>query len=104
MQHAYQTLKNENRNLDYDCYSCHVTGAFDKDGPAHPKQFVGALENVGCESCHGGGQEHVRTGKDIKISKPSKDGCLDCHDGIRDEGRFEFNRYMELVRHACVGN
>ena len=30
--HAYQTLKNENRNLDYDCYSCHVTGAFDKDG------------------------------------------------------------------------
>ena len=102
--HAYQTLKNVNRNLDYDCYTCHVTGAFDKEGPAHPKQFEGVLENVGCESCHGAGQEHVSTGKNIKIPAPSKEGCLDCHDGIRDEGRFEFNRYMELVRHACVGN
>jgi predicted CXXCH cytochrome family protein len=102
--HAYQTLKNVNRNLDYDCYSCHVTGAFTKGGPTHPKQFVGEFENVGCESCHGPAGEHVSTGSKSQFAKPSQDVCTNCHDGIRDQGRFDFNNYMESVRHACIGD
>ena len=89
---------------DYDCFSCHVTGAFDENGPTHPKQYVNVLQNVGCESCHGAGQNHVLKGEKPTITKPSKEGCISCHDGIRDEGRFDFEDYMENVRHACIGN
>ena len=102
--HAYQTLKNENRQLDFDCYSCHVTGAFDVQGPIHPKQFVGILENVGCESCHGAARQHIANGERTSFSKPTKEVCTKCHDGIRDEGRFDLETYMERVRHVCIGN
>ncbi|MFT4979142.1 MAG: hypothetical protein ACI8S6_005052, partial [Myxococcota bacterium] len=57
---AYATLQVENRELDRDCYSCHVTGAFDAEGPQQPGQVSPKLHGVGCESCHGAGRDHAR--------------------------------------------
>ncbi len=71
------------------CYYCHTTGY------GHPGGFVslektGDLANVGCESCHGPGSEHVASGGDSdaiagkgKISM--KETCEKCHNPKRIE-------------------
>ena len=57
--------------------------------------------NVGCESCHGPGREHVESSgvKDM-IRQPSIESCTECHDGIKDEGRFDPAIYYPKIRHT----
>jgi len=98
---AYATLQVEERELDRDCYSCHVTGAFDEKGPQHPAQVTPLLQAVGCESCHGPGREHAKApAADGKVSRtPGEATCVQCHDGKQDEGRFSFAEYLPKVVH-----
>ena len=96
--HAYDTLVKENRHLDADCYSCHVTGA-GLGGPTTP-HAVGSLKNVGCESCHGPGQEHLgAAAKGYIMNPPAQAICTHCHDGEQDGGRFDFDSYLPKVAH-----
>ena len=99
---AWQTLVDQRRQVDLDCYACHATGAFHEEGPSHPSE-VGQLQNVGCEACHGPGRDHVRdplTGP--MVANPPEATCLQCHDGERDEGRFDFATYRPKVVHSAT--
>ncbi len=96
---AWATLERDGREQDLDCWSCHVTGAHHAQGPQHPSQ-AGGLENVGCESCHGPGRAHVSAPSKSNIQRdPAVDVCTDCHDGVKDEGRFDHAMYRAKVEH-----
>ena len=96
---AWATLVDVERERDLDCWSCHVTGAHHPQGPQHPSQASG-LEDVGCEACHGPGQAHVSApAKSNIVLDPGVEVCTDCHDGIKDEGRFDLAKYRPQVLH-----
>ena len=100
--HAWETLVKVKRSQDQDCYACHVTGAHDPKGPQSPAQAKG-LENVGCESCHGAGKEHVHSaGRVNMIKQPTLNNCVQCHDGVKDEGRFNPEIYYAQIAHPSL--
>ena len=97
--YAWSTLVKAKRSRDLDCYACHVTGAHHPDGPQTPSAATG-LENVGCESCHGPGREHLaKPSKNNITGTPDPSVCTQCHDGVKDEGRFELDAYLPKVVH-----
>jgi hypothetical protein len=59
------------------------------------------LANIQCESCHGPGSQHVKSGGDrIEISKPSTSGaCAFCHDSGSNHIKA---REWKASRHAVV--
>jgi len=86
--HAYATLERAGSQFDPECVVCHVVGMEYVSGFVSG-QKTGYLKNVGCESCHGPGSEHIRTlGKAkttpaasflrSKTAGPRLD-CADCH-------------------------
>ena len=96
---AWQTLVEQSRDMDPSCFSCHSTGGGLENGPQRPSQ-VGHLKNVGCESCHGAGQEHVQTVSKDSIQKIVPDSvCTTCHNGIQDNGEFEPTSYRQRILH-----
>ncbi|TNE84386.1 MAG: hypothetical protein EP330_29665 [Deltaproteobacteria bacterium] len=96
---AYAGLVKAQRAMDPECFSCHVTGAH-KDGGPSEASLVGPFRDVQCESCHGPAGAHVRDPAGHKpVKTPSEATCTECHDGERDMGRFEFERYLKRVEH-----
>jgi len=95
---AYATLVADKRAMDSECFACHVTGAHHPKGPQLPTS-VGLLKDVGCESCHGPGQAHLAQPVGTMQAVAAEDSCVDCHDGIKDEGRFDPATYLPKVRH-----
>jgi hypothetical protein len=71
----------------YDCGVCHTTGwqSLDENGGVHQDGltgFEGTYEEtgVGCEACHGAGEDHVSTkSADDIIVDSSSDLCASCH-------------------------
>ena len=95
---AYATLVADNRAMDSECFACHVTGAHHPKGPQLPTS-VGLLQDVGCESCHGPGQAHLAQPVGTMQAAKAEQSCVTCHDGIKDEGRFDPDTYLPKVRH-----
>lgn len=96
---AYASLIADDRQYDRDCFTCHVTGAFDRTGPTDPRA-LGGLENVGCESCHGAGKAHVASPATAPLVKtPPAAQCVQCHDSRQDGGRFVESTYRPRVVH-----
>ena len=68
------------------CVKCHPTG-FGKPGGFVSEEKTPALENVGCEACHGPGSAHVKLAKnapasgawDKKINRIPQNACVQCH-------------------------
>lgn len=104
--HAWKSLESANREMDRACYSCHATGVDEPGGPTSPTEVLGhgemaSLTNVQCESCHGPAREHVAApGPRQLLPVPPASVCTRCHDGVRDEGRFDFEAYRPKVVHA----
>lgn len=96
---AWASLQEAGRSMDRECFSCHVTGAQDPDGPKDPGAVAG-LENVGCEACHGPGDAHVADPKTDMVRDPGEAGCVVCHDGQQDGGRFVYATYRPKVLHG----
>lgn len=95
--HAWETLVADKRSMDADCFSCHVTGAHHPEGPKLPTEVAG-LTDVGCEACHGPGQAHI--GQPVgTMTSDAAESCVDCHDGVQDEGRFDAAVYLPKVQH-----
>ena len=97
---AWATLQSANRAMDRDCFGCHATGVGDPGGPTAPNE-VGELANVQCEACHGPGRSHAAgPAKGQMLPRPPAHLCTKCHDGIKDEGRFDPEAYMPKVAHG----
>jgi predicted CXXCH cytochrome family protein len=100
--HALQSLRASNRAMDDACWSCHVTGAGKPGGPTRPGDVPQALEHVGCESCHGPGRAHAASPATVHmVRQPAVEVCTGCHDGVRDEGRFDARSYLAKVAHGA---
>lgn len=99
---AWASLVTVGRASDRDCWSCHATGANLPGGPSDPSQVHG-LENVGCESCHGPGRAHAASPATVHLTEtPDIATCTRCHDGVRDEGRFDAGAYLVRVQHGAA--
>ena len=97
---AWATLVSADRAMDRECFSCHATGVGDPGGPTAPND-VGDLANVQCEACHGPGRSHAAgPAKGQMLPAPPAHLCTKCHDGIKDEGRFDPEAYMPKVSHG----
>jgi len=95
---AWATLVSERRSMDADCFACHVTGAHHPKGPQFPTH-VGSLIDVGCEACHGPGERHLTQPVGTMTATSALGTCTDCHDGVKDEGRFDPETYIPQVSH-----
>jgi 2',3'-cyclic-nucleotide 2'-phosphodiesterase (5'-nucleotidase family) len=96
---AWASLVADNRSMDADCFACHVTGAHHPKGPTFPTEVGPLLVNVGCEACHGPGEAHLAKPVASMHAGAVLETCTDCHDGIRDEGRFDAEIYLPKVTH-----
>ncbi|ASV75664.1 putative cytochrome c-554 [Thermogutta terrifontis] len=119
---AWDTLKNLDppRTFDPECISCHVTGWHPTRYFPYISGFLSEREtpqliDVGCESCHGPGGEHVAAemGSDIErqrraaqamiVTKEEAENsevhnCRNCHD-LDNSPDFDFAKYWPLVEH-----
>lgn len=108
------------RTSDPECISCHVTGWHPTRYFPYQSGFLSEkqtphLINVGCESCHGPGGEHVaaemgsdierqlRAAKAMVVTKEEAESsevhnCRNCHD-LDNSPDFDFAKYWPLVEH-----
>lgn len=94
---AYATLVDQNKNFNLSCVGCHVTGYLRPGGST--VTHVDGLENVGCESCHGPGSQHVQnpTGAAVNVVRsPVESTCTGCHNAEHSD-RFHFDTYRQLL-------
>jgi hypothetical protein len=65
------------------CYACHTTG-YGRPGGFVSQEATPQLCNVGCESCHGPGAAHAKSGDPKLIArKMSVEQCRTCHNEDR---------------------
>ncbi|MDR0390290.1 MAG: hypothetical protein LBH59_00145 [Planctomycetaceae bacterium] len=102
---------------DPECIACHVVGWSCKEQVPYKNGFMGQkitpdLINVGCESCHGPAENHVKAEqganvelqeklrKAIKLSADdnTKKTCIECHDNDNSPN-FNFKTYWEKIKH-----
>ena len=106
------------RDFDPECIACHVVGWNTTEllpyrGGFLSEQETPRLINVGCESCHGPGENHVRAESGSNevlqaslrraIRLPVEGGaakreCLTCHDGDNSP-LFDFDTYWQKIVH-----
>ncbi len=93
---AWSTLKEEKEHYNIDCLPCHVTGLSPEDG-VRALSLPAYLHNVGCESCHGPGKDHLINPVAANITRdPEAETCLTCHQEDQDPD-FEMERDKLLV-------
>jgi peroxiredoxin len=91
---AFRTLVKHGADSDPECVSCHVVGFGEKGGyeiGARPAE----LEDVGCETCHGGphlSPQFVQKGD-------YSPACVKCHDTKHSLG-FDYPTFSERISHA----
>jgi hypothetical protein len=93
---AYKALMNEGKQYHLDCVGCHVSGWQERGGVCRVDKTVGR-EEVGCESCHGPGSQHLTLPTKATILKPSKETCVKCHDH-ENSPHFDFDTWLPRVK------
>jgi hypothetical protein len=94
--HALTTLEKERHDRDPDCVGCHTVG-LDVDTGFKTRASTPDLASVGCESCHGAGEEHSKDPK-VKMGKVGEQVCLRCHTK-ENSPTFDFKSYWAKVIH-----
>ena len=91
---AYEALVRRGRERDPECLICHSVG-FGYEGG-----FSGGLEKgligVGCESCHGAGEDHLRSPRERKMHLDVN--CRSCHTADKSP-KFNYEGYLDKIRH-----
>lgn len=91
--HSYKSVKVMRKGLTdkeyHECLQCHATG-YGQPGGFVSVEETPLLQNLGCESCHGPGSDHVDSGdpEDI-IGELTVADCERCHNAER-VGNFKF--------------
>ncbi|MBC8069358.1 MAG: hypothetical protein IAG13_13565, partial [Deltaproteobacteria bacterium] len=95
---AWQTLVDDDKQLDLSCVGCHVTG-FRKPGGSEVVENVG-LRDVQCEVCHGPGSRHVDDGgsdlKRITLTTSAELCAGECHTAEHSD-TFDYVPYLRDV-------
>lgn len=98
--HAFSALEDVNKSFDPDCLQCHTVG-FNKPGGFIDLEATSSLINVQCESCHGAGREHVKSGGTKPVAnagwKPVE-MCAQCHTQPHSPS-FNFDKYWPHIAH-----
>ena len=96
---AWKTLEDANKTLDRNCIGCHSIG-FMKPGGYCKAQEVDFRKNVQCESCHGPGSLHAKTGDKTKIQRQVPESqCRACHHvpHIPTEASFVYQEKLKVI-------
>ncbi|HXC53061.1 MAG TPA: multiheme c-type cytochrome [Candidatus Limnocylindrales bacterium] len=110
---SVESLRKERKESKAECLRCHVT-AYGRPGgfpDGEPVRAHEDLARVGCESCHGAGAEHVKSGgkqlAGIVTLGDKCDSCVilqicgGCHDDANDpDFRFNVTRKIDLQHHG----
>ncbi len=90
---------------DPNCVYCHSVGFGYTSGYGSSSltdelrwASLDGLAGVGCESCHGPGGQHARTGAAEHIERSGEHTCLECHDSENDP-TFHFGRKWPDIEH-----
>ena len=106
------------RTFDPECIACHVVGWSPGEFLPYENGFMSEEEtphliDVGCESCHGPGEQHVAAEVSIddalkqklrQAMRLSMEGnaakrlCIECHDGDNSP-LFDFETYWPKIQH-----
>ena len=92
---AFNTLRTIGREYYPECVTCHVTGSGYETGYQIGNPERRHLVDVGCETCHGPGRQHVYTPlkENIRGQVPEKI-CMACHTPEHSPG---FDELVEQV-------
>lgn len=92
---AFNTLRTVGREYYPECITCHVTGSGYESGYQIGNPEREHLMDVGCETCHGPGKQHVYTPvkENIRGDVP-ENVCLECHTPEHSPG------FDQLVEHV----
>jgi len=101
---AYDTLVEKQKNLDLECLPCHMT--IDVPGGKFKSLVIDSLlsypvelQSVGCETCHGDGQKHLKDPERFKLVRtPGINICLTCHTDEHDDN-FQYQSKLNII--AC---
>jgi 2',3'-cyclic-nucleotide 2'-phosphodiesterase (5'-nucleotidase family) len=94
--HAFEILVGESREYDRDCIPCHTTGFFKRGGFEH-LAVTPDLIDIGCESCHGNGHDHIQD-PDTATDGDARAACGHCHTPEQDAD-FDFGPHWERIQH-----
>jgi len=96
---AWQSLQSRQAHVDPDCQRCHTTG-YGLPGGFRSAGTTPERAAVGCESCHGPAQGHVRDPKVRTTCYRQAMGlCAGCHDP-ENSPHFAESEYWERIRHG----
>ena len=92
---AFNTLRTVGREYYPECVTCHVTGSGYESGYQIGNPDREHLVDVGCETCHGPGKQHVYTPlkENIRGQVP-EEVCMECHTSEHSPG---FDQLVEQV-------
>jgi hypothetical protein len=93
---AFKTLVKDGHSEDPDCVVCHVVGPESVAG--YYNKRTPQLEEVGCESCHGGGTNHSKEPRKFRMGSVGEKKCLSCHTP-NTSPNFNFKTFWEKIRH-----
>lgn len=94
--HAFDILREHNREYDRDCTPCHVTGFYELGGFASVDETP-ALLHVTCESCHGSGNRHVAD-PHVRTPGDARSVCVTCHTQEQTP-EFTFDAFWKRIEH-----
>ena len=94
--HAYQTLVSHGHAADPECLTCHTVGFGFQTGFVNIETTPN-LPDVGCETCHGVGGNHVKNPQK-GYGQVTKANCLTCHT-TQNSPKFNYDIYLPKIQH-----
>jgi len=94
---TWQTLADQGAHVDSYCQQCHSTG-FGWPGGFISARRTPSLANVGCESCHGPADAHVKDPTE-RTPLAAREACTGCHDR-ENSPDFELAKYWPAIAHG----